>query len=160
MKIGILSDTHDHIPNLKKALEIFQSEGCEKILHAGDFVSPFMINVFKQFGIRFSGVFGNNDGEWIFLLKLAEGIGEIRKGPIEFILEGRKIALMHEPVYLPALKQANYFDLIVFGHSHQPIIETSPVLLINPGEACGYLSGKPTIAICDLKTLTANLIEL
>jgi len=160
MKIGILSDTHDHLPNLKKALAIFKSEGCEKILHAGDFVSPFVINVFKQFGIPFSGVFGNNDGEWIFLLKLAEAIGEIRKGPIELSLDSRKIALMHEPVYLSALKQANYFDLIVYGHSHQAIIETSPVLVINPGEACGYLSEKPTVAICDLKTLTANLIKL
>ena len=160
MKVGIISDTHDHLDNLRKALEIFKQKGCEKILHAGDFVSPFVFRVIKEFNIPLIGVFGNNDGEWIYLLKMAEGVGEIKKGPIEIELSGRKIALMHEPVFIEALKKSTYFDLIVYGHTHQSELRSEPVLTINPGECCGYLSGRATIAICDLEELKAELIEL
>jgi len=160
MKIGILSDTHDHLPNMRKALEIFKQEGCQKILHAGDIVSPFAVLLIREYKMPFTAVFGNNDGEWIALLKTAEGAGEIKKGPIELEWEGRKIALMHEPVYIEALKKSEYFDLIVYGHSHIPELQTTRPLVINPGECSGYLSGKPTTALCDLQNLSAKLITL
>jgi len=41
MVIGIISDTHDHMDNIRKALKIFKEKNVKVILHAGDFVSPF-----------------------------------------------------------------------------------------------------------------------
>ena len=41
MIIGLLSDTHDHIPNIRKAINRFKEENVELVLHAGDYVSPF-----------------------------------------------------------------------------------------------------------------------
>jgi len=35
MKIGIISDTHDNLPQIKKAVEIFNREKVELVLHAG-----------------------------------------------------------------------------------------------------------------------------
>ena len=160
MKLGIISDSHDHIPNIKKALEIFQNQGCEKFLHCGDYCSPFVLKLFKDFGIPFIGVFGNNDGELLFLSKMAQGIGEIKKGPIELEISSRKIALMHEPVYLEALRGSKHFDIVIYGHLHQAHLDLNPPLLINPGECCGYLSGKPTVAIVDLTDLSARVIEI
>jgi len=160
MKIGIMADSHDHLPNLRKALEIFQKEQCEKFLHCGDYCSPFVIKAFKEFGIPFLGVFGNNDGELIFLSQMAQGIGEIKKGPIEIELAGRKIALMHEPAYISALRSSKQFDLILYGHLHQALLDPTPPVLINPGECCGYLSGKAMVAVCDLRDLAAKLVEL
>jgi len=163
MKIGILSDTHDHLSNLRRALEIFKAEGCERVLHAGDFISPFVLKLFREYALPLTGVFGNNDGELLMLVKVSEGIGEIRKGPIELAVAGRKTALMHEPVFLDALAKSGQFELIVYGHTHQPKIagnEGQGPLLINPGAACGIMTEKPTAAICDLEKMNAKLIEL
>lgn len=160
MILGILSDTHDHIPNLKKALDLFKTREVEHILHAGDMVSPFNVFPFKKAGIPVTAVYGNNEGEWLFLDRLFKEVGEIKKGPIEIELGGKKIALMHEPVYLSTLTTSGDFSLVVYGHTHAPEIEKRKALLVNPGEVCGYLTGKATAAVCDLDKLEAELIEL
>ena len=36
MKLAIISDTHDNIPNLKKVLDYCQENKIEKIIHCGD----------------------------------------------------------------------------------------------------------------------------
>jgi putative phosphoesterase len=51
--------------------------------------------------------------------------------------------------------------LIVSGHTHVPkTYRKGRTLVINPGEACGYLSGKPTISILDTETLDVKTIQL
>ena len=48
-----------------------------------------------------------------------------------------------------------------FGHTHQPEIrKEGQTLIINPGECGGWLYGKSTVAICDLKSQTAEMVEL
>ena len=74
MKIGLISDTHDDINNVQKAIEIFKEEKVSLIIHAGDFIFPGVIDEFKKLkdelpGIRIIGVLGNNDGEKLGLLK-------------------------------------------------------------------------------------------
>lgn len=39
MKIGILTDIHANLPAFQKALEIFQQEHCERIIHCGDLMA-------------------------------------------------------------------------------------------------------------------------
>lgn len=161
MKIGIISDTHDHLPLIGKALSVFASSGVEHILHAGDLCSPFVFLPFKEHKMRVTAVFGNNDGEWIFLIKLAEGLGEIRKCPIFLELGGRGIALMHEPVFLDALADSGHFDLIVYGHTHDlEERRRSGALIVNPGEGCGYLRRRATAMICDLSDMSLEVVEL
>ncbi len=160
MILGIMADTHDHIPNLKKTLDVFKLRKVEHILHAGDMVSPFNVFPFKKAGIPVTAVYGNNEGEWLFLDRLFRDVGEIKKGPIEIELSGKKIALMHEPVFLPTLAESGDFSLVVYGHTHAPHLEKKSALLLNPGEVCGYLTGKATAAVCDLETLEAEIIEI
>ncbi|MBP1660311.1 MAG: phosphodiesterase, family, partial [Candidatus Aminicenantes bacterium] len=53
------------------------------------------------------------------------------------------------------------FDLVIFGHTHRPLVESRDgVLLINPGEAGGWLRGKSTVALLDPAALTADIITL
>jgi len=157
MKIGVIADTHDNLMKLRQTLDRFREAGVEHILHAGDICSPFVFLDFKKHKIPFSAVFGNNDGEWLFLVKLAEGLGRMVKGPIELELGGRKIALMHEPVFLDALADSGHFDLIVYGHTHQPEQKRrGKALILNPGENCGYLKNRATAAIVDLDDLSTD----
>ena len=43
MKIGVFSDSHDNVPMVKKAVELFNNEGVELVIHAGDFIAPFVV---------------------------------------------------------------------------------------------------------------------
>ena len=68
MRIGIISDTHDDIENVQRAIDIFGRKEVKLIIHAGDFVFPGVIDEFKnlknkQPDINIIGVLGNNDGE-------------------------------------------------------------------------------------------------
>lgn len=159
MKIGIISDTHDHMDNIRKALKIFKENNVKAIIHAGDFVSPFTWRVFKDFEGEFYGVFGNNDGDKVLLKKM---YGERIQPQIrEFEIEGKRIALMHEPQMLEALAQSGRFDLIVYGHMHEvDIRRINNTLIINPGEACGWLYGKATVVVLDIERLEPSVISL
>ncbi|GAB5045845.1 metallophosphoesterase [Thermodesulfovibrio sp. TK110] len=159
MKIGIISDTHDHMDNIRKALKIFKENNIKAIIHAGDFVSPFTWRVFKDFDGEFYGVFGNNDGDKVLLKKM---YGERIQPQIrEFEINGKKIALMHEPQIIEVLAQSGRFDLIVYGHMHEvDIRKINNSLIINPGEACGWLYGKATVVVLDFETLQPSVISL
>lgn len=67
MTIGLISDSHDQMPHIKKAVTVFKKEGVELVLHAGDFCSPFTIPPFD--GLELKAVFGNNDGDHYLILK-------------------------------------------------------------------------------------------
>ena len=48
MRIGIISDTHDDIENVQRAIDLFGREEVKLIIHAGDFVFPGVIDEFKN----------------------------------------------------------------------------------------------------------------
>ncbi|MCJ7470999.1 YfcE family phosphodiesterase, partial [Candidatus Bathyarchaeota archaeon] len=62
MLIGLISDTHDCLPLVDKAVKRLNDENVDIVLHAGDYVSPFVIPKFKDLRMKLIGVFGNNDG--------------------------------------------------------------------------------------------------
>jgi putative phosphoesterase len=63
MLIAVMSDSHDNIWNLQKALGIVKEKGAGMIIHCGDFVAPFMLKELEETGVPVHGVFGNNDGD-------------------------------------------------------------------------------------------------
>ena len=82
MRIGIISDTHDDIENVQKAIEIFNTEKVQYVIHAGDYIFPGIIVEFKKLNAKLIGVLGNNDGERVHLLKNFLNIGGELKGEI------------------------------------------------------------------------------
>ncbi|GAB4306354.1 MAG: metallophosphoesterase [Candidatus Bipolaricaulota bacterium] len=160
MLIGLLSDTHDHLDHLRRALVLCRKRGVELILHAGDFVSPFTADPFRELGFRVIGVFGNNDGDKLYLQERFAGVGELHHGPHEIGLGGRRIVLMHEPRALEALAASGRYDLIAYGHTHQPEVRPGPPVVVNPGECAGWLTRRPTCAVIDLATLRAEVLDL
>ncbi len=160
MLIGIVSDTHDNVPLLRRALERLRERGAELVFHAGDIVSPFMAVPFQEAGLRVIGVFGNNDGDKLYLRERFRGVGELHFGPHELELGGRRIVLMHEPRALEALISSGRYDLIVYGHTHEVDLRSGHPLVVNPGECGGWLSGKATCALVDLERLEVEIIEL
>ncbi len=62
---------------------------------------------------------------------------------------------------IDALAESGKFDIILSGHTHLIVNRKhKDVLILNPGELCGYLTDKPTFAIIDTETMEAEIIEL
>ena len=164
MIIGILADTHDRLRLVDKAVACLNEEKVSLVLHAGDYIAPFVIPHFKPLKADFIGVFGNNDGDKDMLRKRFTEIGaEIRGRFAEVITDGLKIAMLHgeEEELLRALINAGGHDVVVHAHTHEAKTHRKgKTLVINPGEVCGYLSGKSTIAILNTETLEVNIIQI
>ncbi len=156
MKLGIISDTHDNQEATKKAVEFFKNNNIKTIVHAGDIVAPFTAKLLKDFEVY--AVFGNNDGER-FLLSKTINIKDFQYLEIN----GKKIAVYHGTLenITKALVKSQDYDVVVTGHTHKVLVEKhGRTLHINPGEACGYLTGKKTVAILDIKEMNVNIFEL
>src|SRR4030042_3920836 len=97
MLIGTISDSHDNLPLIEKAVKRLNDEKVELVLHAGDYVAPFVIPKFKALNAKFIGVFGNNDGDHEFLKKRFSECAncEVRGRFAEIDADGFKIALLH-----------------------------------------------------------------
>ena len=157
-RIAVISDTHDNLPKITAAVKKFKELNVNFVIHAGDYIAPFSIPFFMEMGIAWQGVFGNNDGERRGLL--AKSKGKIVEQPLELEIAGRKIIVVHEP---ENIKDEFYqrADLIIYGHTHyRDIRKERNVLVINPGEGCGYLTGKAGFALVDLDKLTAEFVEI
>ena len=158
-KLGILSDTHDHLDRIRAAVVLLETNGAEGLLHLGDFIAPFALKLVLQFHGPVYAIFGNNDGEKRGLKKL---FGELRDGPHVFEIGGRKIGVAHSVEEIPAEYRA-ICDAIMYGHSHERVLKPRvglQPLELNPGEGCGWLTGKPSCAILNLESMNAEILEI
>ena len=121
-----------------------------------DLVSPFVSIPLRELNIEFTAVFGNNDGERLGLSNVFRG--KIHRPPYPLELGGKNVLLMHEPDNLDLLSASGRFDAIVYGHTHEADIRTGKTIVVNPGEACGWLKGRRTIAVWDLDSGDVDLI--
>ncbi|MEM2319267.1 MAG: metallophosphoesterase [Candidatus Bathyarchaeia archaeon] len=165
MLVGLMSDTHDRLPMVEKAVKKFNEEGVKLVLHAGDYVAPFVVPRFRNLKARLIGVFGNNDGDHELLKKrFSEHEGtELRGNFAEVHADNVKIALVHghEEELLRALINSQNFPVVAYGHTHRAEVRREgKTLVVNPGEVCGYITGKSTIALLDTEKLEAKIIEL
>ena len=165
MLVGLIADTHDRLPMVDKAVKKLNEENVELVLHAGDYVAPFVIPKFKKLRAKLIGVFGNNDGDRELLKKRFGEHEELemRGNFAEIVVDGLKIALLHgnEEELLMALINGESFDVVVYGHTHNAeVYRKGKTLVVNPGEVCGYLTGKSTVALLDIDKREAKVIEL
>ncbi len=156
MKLGIMSDTHDRLENVVKIVSRFKEAGVGAVFHCGDFCSPFVARKMAALeGTPFYAVRGNNDGDITFLNVTFAKLGKIKE-PYQVIdLEGSKILLLHGHAVpedcITDIARGGRYDIIVYGHYHHMRNEVvGKTLLLNPGEACGYLENVGTAMIADL----------
>ncbi|KPK42726.1 MAG: hypothetical protein AMJ78_01505 [Omnitrophica WOR_2 bacterium SM23_29] len=160
MKIGVIADTHDNMPMIKKAIDIFNSEGCRLVIHAGDYCAPFSLDPFSNLKCKWIGVFGNNDGDKKALAMKSDGL--IVDHPYNYELSDKKVVITHEIEDIPDLDESiegSRYDIIICAHTHKvDIKKKKDTLIVNPGECCGWLYGKSTVAIIDLTKMEAKEI--
>jgi len=160
MRIGIVADTHDHLPNIQKAVEHFNSAGVDQVIHAGDFVSPFTAKVFGNLRCPMLGVFGNNDGDKLALIRAFDKIATLGERSLQLELAGKRILVFHQPDFIESVSRSRDFDVVIHGHTHKLRVDNREALLINPGECCGYLTDRATVVVLDLATMNVEVTEL
>ncbi|MBI4710841.1 MAG: metallophosphoesterase [Nitrospirae bacterium] len=161
MKIGIISDSHDHIENIRKCVLIFREKKVEFVLHLGDYVNPASVKAFQ--GIKLVGIFGNNDGDKFRLINMFNEInGEIKGDFHEFETDGLRFACYHgtEPQLRNSLIECGKYDVIAYGHTHECVNKKSRnTLVLNPGTSHGFWN-QATAMIFDTKTKMAEIVNL
>ena len=160
MLIGILSDTHNDVEMIKKALNVFHQRNVDMVIHAGDLISPDMISLFRDFNTRF--VLGNEDTQVDELNRESEKMGF---GCIDSMcsleVDGKKIVVFHGtdvPLFRKAVASGEY-DYIIKGHTHffENYISNN-TRVINPGAL--YRTDEFSVAILDTVNDRVELVRI
>jgi putative phosphoesterase len=161
MKIGLFADSHDHLANLRLAVEHFNRAECEAVLFAGDLVSTFAVPPLRKLRCPFVGCFGDNEGNKVGLLAGFSLVGQIGEPPVRYAAaDGTRFVLCHMERQLRGLDDD--WDIALFGHTHKPRVRHDDLgrLLINPGETSGWTFDQPTIAMLETRTREVEIVHL
>ncbi len=162
MKIGVISDTHDRLPTFRRAIATFHRLKVDAIFHAGDFVAPFAAKLIAPavLATPLYCCLGNNDGERTGLKKILPGVID---GTVTAKLGaggGKTIVMNH---FIDWFKPAEIAaaDIVISGHTHEVVNETKGgKLYLNPGECCGWVTDRCTVALLDVEAMKADIIEV
>jgi putative phosphoesterase len=165
MKIVILSDAHDHLDNLKKALDKVNALGADALLFCGDFCAPPVAAAIGAWGKETHIVLGNNDGDRLNIARRVLGLSHVTLHGeyADIMLDGKRVGMTHYPFYADKMAKSGDFDLVCFGHDHNARIETyGTCLAVNPGSLNDMMTGgeKASLALYDTQTHTATLYPL
>ena len=160
MLIGVVSDTHNNLKNIKRIIEIFNHHKVSSVIHTGDIVNAKSLESFSKLNCQLFGVYGNNDRYETDLRDITERYNFCFQEPPKFIkLSNKNIAIFHEPddieSYLP---HNGNIDIVLHGHTHRYRNEMKDGVFFNPGESAGMQRGSNAVGIVDLNNLMAKRI--
>lgn len=163
MLIGILSDIHDNVANLKSAQQLFSSRGIDTLIFCGDFCSPIPVREMAGFKGVVHCVFGNGDGDRHTMAKIAASTSQnvILHGEwAELTILESAVAVTHYPFYARALARTGDYQAVFSGHTHEIHEERiGGCLWLNPGEIMGW-KGPATCAVYDVRSNTSEILTL
>lgn len=152
MRIGLISDTHG-----KLRPEVFTAfDDVALILHAGDIGSLDIITELEAIG-PVHAVHGNTDD-----FDVRARYGE----SVQVTVEGVRITVTHGHLLrspTPKLLRAAFpeSDVIMYGHTHKPLFDPGPIMVVNPGAAGpARFHLKPSVAIFETTTREVDFISL
>jgi len=161
MRVAVLSDIHDHLSELGRALQ--KVADCQVLLFCGDLCAPFTLReIVQSFPGPIHTVLGNNDGDPLLMHKMTRESGRvtIHGDYAELELAGRRIAVVHYPLLAEGLAALGHYDLVCHGHDHRTRLERrGKTLLLDPGDVMGW-QGRPTCAVYDTEFHKAEILDL
>ncbi len=150
LRVGVLSDTHGLLRPEARAFLV----GCDYIIHGGDVGTAAVLQDIAAIA-PLTAVRGNVDtGEWARELRDTELVR----------LGGAFAYVLHDLARLDIDPKVAKVNVVISGHSHQPLIrERDGVLYLNPG-SCGPRRFRLPISIGELRItgtrLEARTVEL
>lgn len=170
MKIGVVSDVHNHVEALEYALE--QLRGCDLVLSLGDLVSDYRVDprvVKLARDARIEGIAGNHEkgilmvpGSRVRARLTPDDLAFLEALPAQrsYAADGKTIAVAHGAPWDDAAHYCCAYlfphdhagltraatdskaDVVLLGHTHVPMaVRVNGTLLFNPG-TCGEPRGR------------------
>jgi putative phosphoesterase len=167
MKIGVVSDSHDHGVLLAAAVERARDWGAQAILHCGDIIGPNSLLAALAVGLPLHVVHGNNLGDMLSMQRMAQssnGALIYYGGDASFCLAGRRLFMTHYPHLARGMACTGDFDAVFCGHSHVAQLESvagalGRTPLVNPGTVAG-IGAEATMVLGDLEAMSFRIISL
>jgi len=135
MKIAIVSDSHDNLVNIKKALKYIKENNISTLIHCGDFCAPTTVTraILPDFNGDIHLVHGNV-GDPELTEEITKDIKNIhiynnffeksdKYGFGEIELDNCKIAFTHMPDIAQKLAETEKYNYVFYGHTHKPWVE-------------------------------------
>ena len=153
MKIGVVSDSHGHVENLRRAIKALRSEGVNRIVHLGDDYDDVKAlsgeegaDIMQVPGVFCAsyhepGIPNRIIAEWEGVKVLLSHTAEAHKNDLPSDLKPEEVVVRGE------------VQMVLVGHSHIPEIkEHGGIIWVNPGhlkddDKKGY---PPTYAILEI----------
>ncbi|MFP4402516.1 MAG: YfcE family phosphodiesterase [Candidatus Nanoarchaeia archaeon] len=165
MNIGVISDIHDNIYNLRRVLQELKEKEIEQLILLGDSNSPFIVKeICETLQIPIIFVWGNNDEDKVIITQIINSSHQdsivSSQCFLSIEIENRKLFLTHFPELAQIAFKSNEFDAVMYGHNHLKSYEkVNDKLLLNPGEI--YANKElASYAIYNTKTNTAEIFEI
>lgn len=160
MRLGIVSDSHGHVDQVRPAVRMLESLAVDRVLHCGDIGSLAVVEQFAAWPGNF--VFGNCDYDRECLAAGIQAAGQTCHGTFgRLAYAGRRIALLHSDNRreFDEATTGGAWDLVCYGHTHVAKIETcGTTLVVNPGAL--YRANPHSLAIVDLPELQVSVVNL
>jgi len=149
-RVGIVSDTHGHLRNTQKAVEMLQDENVSHIIHCGDIGGAAIIQLFSNWSTYY--VFGNNDRQEDHLRATIQGLGQTCCGKSgELQLGQTRIGFTHghKKKRMNQMLKEDAYDIVCSGHTHKASLESAnDKILLNPGAL--YRATPLSFAVIDI----------
>lgn len=178
MKIALISDTHDRLDNIEKALKFINEQKAEVLIHAGDLAHSETLDLIcKKFHGQIYYIGGNADidsDEINGLEKIYSALKTYAENPstkpayrsgrlgacAELNIGGLNIAVTHKPVDARKLALTGKYDLVIHGHDHRPWQSfVGKCEILNPGNLADTRY-PATFALYNTETRKAELIAI
>ena len=160
MRIGVVSDTHNHLANVRRIVELLNGAGVERVVHTGDITQPKTLDVLAGLHAPLVAVYGNNDQERDALARAARRHRmTLAEPPLDLHWARRRIVVVHDPRDLDGALEEHH-EVALHGHNHEQVLERrGRCLVFNPGECAGHLAGHNTVGVLDLVRLETELLR-
>jgi hypothetical protein len=160
MRIGVVSDTHNHLENVRRIVEIFNAARVDRVVHTGDITQAKTLAAMARLDAPMCGVFGNNDLERPALERAcAEHALDFVDPPLSLVWAGRRIVVVHDPKDLSPAALGGV-DVALHGHEHRLVAEQRHgALVFNPGECAGHIPGYNAVGVLDLTRLETEILS-
>jgi len=131
VRIGVVSDTHNNLKNVRRIVELFNAANVVRVIHTGDISQAKTLDVLAELDAPVTGVFGNNDEERESLAAaIATHSMEFVDPPLELNWHNRSILVVHDPLELEGVHKC-----------------------------AGHMKGYNAIGVVDLETLTPEILK-
>jgi putative phosphoesterase len=160
MRLGVMSDTHNHLANTRQIVALLNDARVDRVVHTGDITQPKTLELLAALEAPLFGVYGNNDLERDALEAACRAHGHhFVEPPLRVEWHGRRILVVHDPTQLDDALLAEV-EIALHGHDHTHTDEQRHgARVFNPGECAGHMRGYNQIGVIDLETVCTEILR-